>query len=110
MRGQQAEVRQNGYREMGGGLMPLSVDAAGLRQAAGSSVVLASDLAARVDRGAKTGTQPSHAAVAAMDAAVVTVRDRQAQRLRDHAADMVISADAYDATDAGARGRVAESI
>ena len=89
--------------------MPLSVDAAGLRQAAGSSVVLASDLAARVDRGAKMhSAQPRSRGC---DGCGRGDRpDRQAQRLRDHAADMVISADAYDATDAGARGRVAESI
>ncbi|BDX32263.1 hypothetical protein TUM20985_28100 [Mycobacterium antarcticum] len=90
--------------------MPLSVDAAGLRQGAGSSVALASDLAGRGDQGSDVGSQPSHAGVAALNGAVVSVRRRQAQRVKAVAADMLTSADAYDTADADARGRLAESM
>lgn len=90
--------------------MMLSVDAAGLRHGSGRSAAIASDLTrGGFDSGASMG-QPSHAGVAALNGAILNVRNRQAQRIEHQAMDMVVGADAYDATDAQAEGRLAESM
>lgn len=104
-------LRQNGgQRFRGWTKMPLSVDSAGLRQGAGRSVDIAAGLAKRGDHVASSGHQPSHAGVAALIAAVTDVRTRQAQRVERSAADLLIGADAHDATDAQAGGRLAKSV
>jgi hypothetical protein len=90
--------------------MPLSVDTAGLRQGAGRSIAIASDLARRSGDGSSSGGQPSHAGVAALNEAVSSVRTRQAQRVERNATSMIAGADAYDATDTQAGGRLAESL
>ena len=90
--------------------MPLSVDTAGLRRGAGRSVAIASDLAKSGDDVSGQGSQPSHAGVAALNGAVSSVRTRQAQRLEHYATDMLTGADAYDATDTQAGGRLAGSV
>jgi hypothetical protein len=90
--------------------MVLSVDAAGLKQGAGRSAAIASDLAKCSADVSGLGGQPSHAGVAALSEAIVDVRTRQARRVERDAFDMTSGADAYAATDADASGRLAESM
>jgi hypothetical protein len=90
--------------------LPLSVDTAGLKQGADRSVAIASDLAERGDDASGSGSQPSHAGVAALHEAVISVRTRQARRVELNAKHMIAGADAYAATDAQAEERLAESV
>jgi hypothetical protein len=90
--------------------VPLSVDAASLRQGAGRSVAIASDLARRSGDGTSPGSQPSHAGVAALNGVVRSVRIRQARRVERYASDMLFGADAYDATDTHTGEMLAETV
>lgn len=88
----------------------LSVDPAGLKQGADRSVSIASALADGGSADSTAGEQPSHAGVALMNEALIDVRTRQSERVKFNAEDMVTGADAYDATDSQAEGRLAESM
>jgi len=90
--------------------LPLSVDAEGLRQGAGRSVAIAANLKRPSGDGPSPGSQPSHAGVAALNTAVSSVRARQARRVERNATIMSMGAGAYDATDAQAGERLAETL
>ncbi|WP_422742038.1 hypothetical protein ACN27E_13460 [Mycobacterium sp. WMMD1722] len=76
----------------------LDVDADGLRRAAASSSVAAAALAGAVLDG-PSGSKPSSAGVAAVNAALTTVRGRQSSRITGQADNMLIGADRYDTAD-----------
>lgn len=88
----------------------LSVDTAGLNNGADRSIAIAAALAKSGNGDLASGNQPSHASVALMNDAVSSVRTRQSERVELNAKHMVTGADAYDATDSQAEGRLAESM
>ena len=91
-------------------VVTLSVDTAGLKAAADRSVAIASALAKGGSGDVASGNQPSHVGVDLMDGAISSVRIRQSERVKLNAKDMMTGADAYEATDAQAEGRLAESM
>ncbi|WP_066897032.1 hypothetical protein [Mycolicibacterium houstonense] len=72
----------------------LSVDDQGLNAAAQSSADIADSLEATEAR-TNTGSQPSHAGVSAIDAALASARDRQAARVSHHAQYLKIGSAVY---------------
>lgn len=76
----------------------LSVDAAGLRLAAtnseGTAAALAGDQLCRL-----TASRPSSAGVAAVYAALTSIRSRQARRMTGQADNLLTSSARYDTTD-----------
>ena len=80
----------------------LDVDTGGLRSAAASSGQVAEDvLAGGASFGGPTSARPSGAGIAAMDAATMAVRTRQAARISGQAADLSVAGARYDDTDGG---------
>lgn len=86
------------------------MDTGGLRRGAGDSVAIASDLSNPSGAGFRSGSQPSHAGMAALSRAVDGVRTRQARRVERNATDMLTGADAYEATDAESGRSLAETV
>ncbi|AGM31694.1 MAG: hypothetical protein E6Q55_30035 [Mycolicibacterium mageritense] len=82
----------------------LSVDGAGLNNAASQSGEVADALSVTGVEGPGSAGQPSHFAVAALDGALALVRSRQAVRVRGHADDMRTASARYDTTDGDAAG------
>ncbi|WKG03253.1 hypothetical protein [Mycolicibacterium sp. HK-90] len=76
----------------------LGVDAAGLRAAAAGSDGIAAGLTdGSFD--AAPSTQPSGAGVAAMNAALTSVKSRQSARMTGQAEDLSVGSARYDSTD-----------
>lgn len=76
----------------------LEVDAGGLRTAAFSSEIVG----ARLTGGsfdAAASSQPSGAGVAAVNAALASVRQRQSSRITGQSGDLSVSSARYDSTD-----------
>lgn len=88
----------------------LSVDDQGLNAAAGGSADIADSLEASAASGATSGDQPSHAGVAAIEAALASVRDRQATRVSNHAQYMRVGSGVYRRTDDEASTAVVRTI
>ncbi|WP_124712892.1 type VII secretion target [Mycolicibacterium nivoides] len=76
----------------------LEVDAGGLRVAAAGSDGLAAGLAGG-SFDAAASAQPSGAGVAAMNAALTSVKSRQSARITGQADDLSVSSARYDSTD-----------
>ncbi|WP_166906158.1 type VII secretion target [Mycobacterium sp. DL440] len=76
----------------------LHVDAAGLRSASASSENVAADLAG-FSLEATASSQPSGAGVAAVNAALTSVKNRQSARLTGQADALSVSSTRYDTTD-----------
>lgn len=87
----------------------LQVDAAGLRSAANSSTSVAADL---TSTGASnpTSSQPSAAGVAAMNAALTSVQDRQSERMTGQAGDLTTSSAQYDTSDSDGRDAISGTV
>lgn len=77
----------------------LHVDAAGLRSASASSENVAAGLAG-FPLAASASSQPSGVGVAAVNAALTAVKNRQSERLTGQAAALSVSSAQYDTTDA----------
>lgn len=76
----------------------LEVDAGGLRTAASSSEVVAAGLTGgQFD--AAASSQPSGAGVAAVNAALTSLQQRQSARITGQAGDLTTSSALYEATD-----------
>ena len=82
----------------------LSVDGAGLNNAASKSAEVADALSFAGVGGSESAGQPSHFAVAALDGALASARSRQADRVRGHADDLRTASARYDTTDGDAAG------
>lgn len=76
----------------------LEVDAGGLQTAASSSEAAAAGLTNTAFSSA-TSAQPSGAGVAAINAALTAVRQRQSDRITGQAGDLTTSSALYEATD-----------
>ncbi|OMC11934.1 hypothetical protein [Mycolicibacterium fortuitum] len=87
----------------------LSVDDEGLNAAAAGSADIAGSLGA-TEAGASSGSQPSHAGVSAIEAALASVRDRQATRVSNHAQYMKLGSGVYRRTDDQAAAAVVRTI
>ncbi|ORV24675.1 hypothetical protein AWB98_20810 [Mycolicibacterium conceptionense] len=87
----------------------LSVDNQGLNAAAADSAEIAGSLGSTV-AGASSGSQPSHAGVSAIDAALASARDRQATRVSNHAQYMRLGSGVYRRTDDEAAATVVRTI
>ncbi|MGW4100612.1 hypothetical protein [Mycobacterium sp. NPDC004974] len=83
----------------------LEVDAGGLRVAAAGSDGIASGLTGG-SFDTPRSTQPSGAGVAAMNAALSSVRQRQSNRITGQAANMSVSGARYDTSDGEAAGAI----
>ncbi|MGV0772046.1 hypothetical protein [Mycobacterium syngnathidarum] len=86
----------------------LHVDAAALTAAATASESVADGLVAGA--GTAAGTQPSHAGVAAVDAALASARDRQAARVSHHAQSMKVGSGVYRHTDDDGAAAVTRTV
>lgn len=87
----------------------LSVDGQGLDAAAAGSVEVAASLAGTA-ASAGSGSQPSHAGVSAIDAALASARDLQAARVSNHAQYMKIGSGEYRHTDDDAAAAVKRTV
>ncbi|MEN3219717.1 hypothetical protein FPV58_30910 [Mycolicibacterium porcinum] len=87
----------------------LSVDDEGLNAAAHHSADIAGSLAVTA-AGTDSGSQPSHAGVSAIDAALASARDRQGVRVSNHAQYMKLGSGVYRHTDEGAAAAVVRTI
>ncbi|GAB5895396.1 hypothetical protein [Mycolicibacterium mageritense] len=76
----------------------LEVDSVGLRIAAADSEFATSALLG-VESGGASGSRPSSAGVAAVNAALTAVQARHSQRVTGQAGDMSVSSARYDTTD-----------
>ncbi|NKZ13171.1 hypothetical protein HGA11_19530 [Mycolicibacterium septicum DSM 44393] len=76
----------------------LQVDAGGLRVAAAGSDAIAAGLTGG-SFDAAASAQPSGAGVAAVNAALTSLRSRQSLRITGQASDLSVSSARYDATD-----------
>lgn len=87
----------------------LHVDAAGLLSAANSSDSIAAGLSG-VDAGNPSATHASAAGVAAMNAALTSVKSRQSARMTGQASDLTASSARYDATDTDGRDAFSTTV
>ncbi len=87
----------------------LGVDTDGLRSAAAHSARLADELASS-GTGGGSGSQPSHAGVAALDGAAMSVRAAQSGRVQNQSGDMVTGSQSYDDTVARSAADIARSM
>lgn len=83
----------------------LHVDAVGLRSASASSDNVAAGLAG-LSFAATTSSQPSCVGVAAVNAALTSVKNRQSERLTGQAHALSVSSARYDATDTDGHGAI----
>ncbi|MGV0768700.1 hypothetical protein [Mycobacterium syngnathidarum] len=88
----------------------LSVDDQGLNASASTSTEIAASLASPAAATADAGSQPSHAGVSAIDAALAAARDRQAARVSNHAQYLKIGSGVYRLTDDGAAAVVTRTV
>lgn len=86
----------------------LAVDSAGLSAGAARSVDIAQALAGGTAAG--SGGQPSHTGVAALDAAMASVRTRQSTRVSGQGDDLHTASALYTHTDGDAADGVTRSI
>ncbi|OCB58837.1 hypothetical protein A5722_06445 [Mycobacterium vulneris] len=87
----------------------LEVDAGGLRTAAFSSEVVGARLTGgQFDSAASS--QPSGAGVAAVNAALASVKDRQSARITRQAGDLSVSSARYDTTDGNGRDAISGTV
>ena len=84
----------------------LSVSSAGLNLAAVNSA----DVAEALTAGTQDGGQPSHAGVAALDAALARFRIRQSERVSQQSADMRTGSTHYESTDSEAADDLTRSV
>lgn len=77
----------------------LEVDAGGLRVAAASSDGVAAGLTGGSFFDAAPSPQPSGAGIAAVNAALASVKSRQSNRITSQADDLSVSSTRYDTTD-----------
>lgn len=87
----------------------LHVDAAGLRSAANSSDAAAAGLTS-TGAGNPTSSHPSAVGVAAMNAALTSVQQRQSARMTGQASDLSVSSARYDTTDADGREAISGTV
>lgn len=87
----------------------LEVDAAGLRIAAASSDAVAAGLTG-ADAGNPNANHGSAAGVAAMNAALTSVRSRQSARMTGQAGDLSVSGARYHTTDADGRDAISGTV
>lgn len=87
----------------------LEVDAAGLQAAAASSDAVATALTGAV-AGNPSSSQPSAAGVAALNAALNSVRERQSSRITDQSDDLSVSSARYDSTDSDGRDGISGTV
>ncbi|WP_078293117.1 hypothetical protein [Mycobacterium sp. D16R24] len=87
----------------------LGADADGLRSAAARSAGLADELASG-GAGTGSGSQPSHAGVAAVDGAAMSIRGAQSGRVEGQSGDMAAGGKAYDDTVARSAADIARSM
>jgi hypothetical protein len=83
----------------------LEVDAGGLRTAATSSTTFAAGLTGGTFDAGST-SQPSSAGIAAVNAALASVRRRHARRITGQAGDLTTSGARYDTTDRDGAGAI----
>lgn len=83
----------------------LNVDTSGLRAAASDSLGVAGAIGGYV-AAASSGSQRSHAGVAALDTAVAIVRGRQSGRMDGQASDLSTGGGRFDDTDDDAAGNL----
>lgn len=88
----------------------LSVSSAGLNLAAVNSANVADALTAGTQDSAALGGQPSHAGVAALDAALARFRIRQSERVSQQGADMRTGSAHYESTDRDAADDLTRSV
>lgn len=88
----------------------LSVSSAGLNLAAVNSANVAEALTAGTQDSAALGGQPSHAGVAALDAALARFRIRQSERVSQQSADMRTGSTHYESTDSEAADDLTRSV
>lgn len=86
----------------------LSVDDRGLNAAAQDSEGIAASLAATTE--SASGSQPSHAGVSAIEAALASARDRQAARVSNHAQYMKLGSGVYRRTDDDGAAAVVRTV
>lgn len=87
----------------------LHVDAAGLRTASASSGTVAAGLTGG-SFDASVLSQPSGAGVAAVNAALASVRNRQSARMTGQADDLAVSSARYDTTDSDGRDTISSTV
>lgn len=87
----------------------LEVDAAGLRIAAAGSDFIAAGLTSGSFDGASS-TRPSGAGVGAMNAALSSVKSRQATRMTGQADNLSVSSARYDTTDSDGRDAINTTV
>lgn len=88
----------------------LSVDDRGMNAAATASSEIAATLATTSSVSPSAGSQPSHAGASAMEAALASVRDRQAIRVSNHAKYLKIGSGVYRDTDHDAADAVTRTV
>ncbi|MGV0834025.1 hypothetical protein [Mycolicibacterium thermoresistibile] len=88
----------------------LMVESEGLRAAAASSETLAASLSPSAAAGGSKGSQPSHAAVSEVDAAVSSAAAAQSVRIRQLAASLRAGGLCYEFTDDVSAIKLAESM
>lgn len=88
----------------------LSVSSAGLNLAAVNSADVADALTAGTQDGVALGGQPSHAGVAAVDAALARFRIRQSERVSQQGAEMRTGSTHYESTDSEAADDLTRSV
>lgn len=87
----------------------LHVDAAGLRSSANSSAAVAACLTSAATSN-PTSSQPSAAGVAAVNAALTSVQNRQSARMTGQAGDLTTSSARYDTTDTDGRDAISGTV
>lgn len=86
------------------------VDTAGLRSGAADSQTLATALGNGTFGSGRSGSQKSHAGVAAVDAAVASTRGTQSRRMGEQSAFLTAGSDRYESTDTSQAERVAGAM
>jgi hypothetical protein len=99
------------YRPVGGLAMSndLHVDAAGLRSAANSSTGVADGLTSTATSN-PTSSHPSAVGVAAMNAGLASVQNRQSARMTGQAGDLSVSGARYDTTDTDGHDAISGTV
>ncbi|MCV7204914.1 hypothetical protein H7J71_23145 [Mycolicibacterium peregrinum] len=87
----------------------LQVDAAGLRSAANSSDRIAAGLSG-VNAGNPSATHASADGVAAVNAALTSVQDRQSARMTGQAGDLTTSSARYDTSDSDGHDAISGTV
>lgn len=88
----------------------LNVDPAGLRAAAASSEGLAATLGTTPPAVSASGSQATHTAVSALDAAIAAARGSQSRRVAQQAADVQSASTSYRSSDDRSASNLAETM